>query len=219
MPALSHITDHAARAVARLVSQFKDSTEVKGFLTALAVQVQAAEDALYQVLVFRDVANATGVTLDRIGALVEAPTRGNLDDASYRRRVRAQILSNRSEGDCSDLFAIINAIYPVAGSAWEIRDQYFVSAVLYNFDGSVNVRMTDDGKAENLAGNGFPDTATARECERFLEDSAAGGVRPILFYRLQSIDPNRLFRCAGGSPPETAAGLGSGKLLGSVDHS
>lgn len=283
---LIKITDHAARAVARLVSQFKDSVEVAGMARVLGAQVQEVEDALYSILVFRSVSGATGFTLDRIGALIGAPDRGSLIDSDYRKRINAQILSNKSEGTALDLYNIVVAMHPVVypTDRWEIRMSYplpvanagpwveatagwyegniinhngrlwravmgdgtqstagsgagpeaagVVDGWFYDgdmiwalmpvstgqFDCSVEIRMQSDGAGAIDTGEVFGTEAEAREVVRYLKDAAAGGVRVLLFYRLETIGYGNMFRVYGLDAPETTTGLNNAMLYAVVDR-
>ncbi len=48
--AITQITDHAARAAAALIEQYKDKPRVVGLLTAFVNQIQKAEDGLFPLL-------------------------------------------------------------------------------------------------------------------------------------------------------------------------
>lgn len=90
-----------------------------------AGQVQEIEDAAQQVLV--DVVNlddAVGAQLDVIGRLVGREREG-LDDATYRRRLRTQILINKSSGTGPELIEI-TAQFLDPATVFEYRedDQY-----------------------------------------------------------------------------------------------
>lgn len=229
-----YILDHDARAVSRVVSQFKDSAEVAGTLRVLASQVQEIENAIFFLPYFmRDLNFAGSDALSRIGKLVGAPQRGPLDDTGYLQRIRAQVLSNNSDGTSKNLLDIVNAIHPVNKSGndqWVIYEAPLTSArvpwLSYSFKGDVEIRQLKDGAFDTDAG--FPPFIAvffereAREIIRYIKDAAAGGVHCILHYRPDATAIDGIFRCATDAAPggsvENAAGLGSGKLMGCVDR-
>lgn len=218
------ITDHADRALARLLTQFRTSAEVKGVTNALSSEVQALENAIFEVYeVIRDLTTAEGATLDKIGKLVGASPRGSLNDTNYRKRVRVQSLVNKSSGTAADLVAIAKTFHP----EWDdtVKTREGGSTVPENrisgdptgqiqSNGSVEICITPDYVASNI------DAGEARELARYLKTAAVGGVRPILKYRSNEIAEGELFRLddPDGLLAETGAGLGVGKLMNSLDH-
>lgn len=120
MITISKIVDSAALAVGRLASEFKEAIKLNGMVTALANEAQAVENAFWDLLLAnRDVAVATGATLDNIGRLVGAPVRGPRNDASYRLRIIGQIAINRSGGETGSIYAIAKGLV----AAWNVVNQ------------------------------------------------------------------------------------------------
>lgn len=112
---LEHSTDHAARAPARALQQYKDATApgVVDVVGDLASETQALEDALFQIVDETSLANAVGVNLDRLGAIVDEPRSGE-SDSPYWIRIAAKILVNRSTGSIDDLVRIFGSLAPGA---------------------------------------------------------------------------------------------------------
>lgn len=109
---LTQITDHTARALSRVVTQFRGS-EFEGLVRAFAAEIQVAEDALFSlVFAIRSPDLASGTTLDKLGALVGAEPRASLSDVAYRVRVQAAILRNRSWSLPEELIAIVKLFMP-----------------------------------------------------------------------------------------------------------
>jgi len=54
----------------QLASQFKEATNLKGYIAALASEMQGLEDAAFQCLLLRSLDTATGFQLDILGLLV-----------------------------------------------------------------------------------------------------------------------------------------------------
>lgn len=103
------ITDHVARGISRVLSQFKDSKSVLGIIAALASEVQQVEDGLFGMLALRSIDSATGVHLDRIGKIV-GELRDGRDDAAYRIGIRARVLLNKSSGTTPEILALFRML-------------------------------------------------------------------------------------------------------------
>lgn len=120
MPA--KITDHEARAVARLAMQFRGQPRLTALVEALAAQAQVVENGLWQIYE-ETLDTAVGVGLDVLGAIVVQPREDSVDDDDYRLRIKAKAVANRSNGRFADIlqmFAVllrtawIREIYPAA---------------------------------------------------------------------------------------------------------
>lgn len=110
--AMEQITDHAARALSRVITALR-GTEFENLVRAFMAEVQACENAIFSMLaVIRDPAAAEGTTLDLIGKIVGAEERGALDDAEYRTRIAAAIARNRSWTEPESVIATVRAFFP-----------------------------------------------------------------------------------------------------------
>lgn len=105
------ITDHAARALARLLWQYRDKTRLAGVLNASSAQIQELENALYELWSLRTLDAATGAQLDVIGKMVKQPREG-VSDAVYRPRIRARIRALRSSGLVEDVVQTLDLLVP-----------------------------------------------------------------------------------------------------------
>jgi hypothetical protein len=103
---MAQITTHLTDAIRRLLEQYKDKTNISGLLTALMVDVQPEEDAVYQLLDRLNIDLMGGVNLDRIGVIVGQP-RENRDDPAYRIRLKARIIQNISQGEPETLIRLV----------------------------------------------------------------------------------------------------------------
>lgn len=158
---LAQITDHTDRAVARLPSQFRESPVFVALMRAFAGPGQGVEDALWALLVLRDIINGTGATLDGIGDLVGQPRNGQLDD-QYRRYILTRILVNRSTGVTRDLIRVTRAaLAPETALRVQVDRQGIASAVV-----RVLEYVTPDVAADDLIA--------------FLRDATKAGVRVLL---------------------------------------
>lgn len=107
----SEITNHTARALARLKTQFQNSVEFKGLITALCVEVQAIETALAQLdRYLRDnaacAADSRNDALAKIGRLVGSRPQGGLTATQFSALIDAQVQVNASDGHLDQLIEI-----------------------------------------------------------------------------------------------------------------
>lgn len=158
------IPDHAERALARLLTQYRGTHSVPGVLRVLCRQVQEIEDALFAVIAGRALDTATGAQLNNLGRIVGVE-RASLDDAAFRLRIRAQILVNRRSGESETLIAILAYLAP--GSTPILRE-HFPAALSLEAAGAV---IADPTQHANV-----------------IDSARAGGVRAVLLYHPQPDD-------------------------------
>ena len=118
---LSKVTTHIAELLDRRLEQFRDKDRFSAMLEVLGEQVQALEDALYQVLTETSIDVAVGAQLDGLGSVVGEERAGRDDDA-YRVAIRVRIAINLSEGTPEDLLALALAI---SGGSNALLIEYF----------------------------------------------------------------------------------------------
>lgn len=109
-----HIDDHVARALARLTSPI-DGPNIQALVSVLATRSQDVEDLLCGLIILRFLEFADGVNLDQYGAILGEP-RAGWDDVTYRRLLRARVLTNRSEGtidEVTKILALLVGVEPV----------------------------------------------------------------------------------------------------------
>lgn len=112
MPVPTQITDHATRAVARLLLHLKDASNLVDMMGVVNGQVQAYEDAIFPMLQLLDIDAMSGDQLDVIGSILFVGRNG-ASDANYRIAIRAKIQLIISNG-CPD--EIIDAFKALTGS-------------------------------------------------------------------------------------------------------
>lgn len=106
MPELEHELEHVAEALARLLEQHKRKPRIRSAVEAQAAEVQAVEDALWQMYTEESIENGVGVQLDRIGKIIGLG-RDGLTDGQYRPQLRAWIKVRRSAGTAAQLIEIV----------------------------------------------------------------------------------------------------------------
>lgn len=195
---LTLLTDYAARAVNRLAFQFKQSPLLKGMVTAIADEAQELENALYGLLVTRDVNNANDKALDNLGSLVGAPQRGAKNNTQYRNRVKVQVKANKSHG----LDATIYEIAKLMVTAWNVAGQ----PRIYE-DAHRGYYLRSD---KDVAGV-VSDLDEVLELARLLPEVNPAGVRAIVIH--QSVEDADAFCFANGP----GKGFGEGALNGAYD--
>lgn len=100
------ITDHLDRIRRLEIDQFRGRPNTVAFLDAVAAEVQAIEDMLFDVILNRFLDNATGVQLDVIGRHVGLP-RDERDDEEYRGALAVQITLNRAGGEIETIIQAV----------------------------------------------------------------------------------------------------------------
>jgi len=196
----SKITDHAERALNRLALQFFEATRLRYIVQAIGDEVQELENGLWDLQTVRDVDDAPGAVLDKIGELVGAPVRGPKDDYLYGLRIKAQLLLNRGSGDFATIYDIAEAIVPAWATAGAKITEYVGAFEISSNPGNTLSEPYDQ----------------VRELAAVLNDAAAGGVRAIVMHRDPSIGGGNAFRFAGGSG--ASAGFGIGKFRAAYDQ-
>lgn len=152
--------DHVTEALTRFQQSLKDQPNLAAFLTATVAPMQDIEAAMQQLLTERTVDTAVGAQLDDLGVIVGQPRDGLLDD-TYRRYIRARIMSNRSRGIVEDLIRIARLVVDNDAATMTVS-QPGIAAVVLRVDG-ITVSA---------------DTATA--LISFLRAAKSGGVRIIM---------------------------------------
>jgi hypothetical protein len=95
----TQITTHEIDALARLLYQYKDKTNLESLIKDLfTTQIQELEDAIIPLYTRLGIDDSVGVQLDEIGEIV-GQSRLGLDDTTYRLFLKAKIGVNVSEGD------------------------------------------------------------------------------------------------------------------------
>lgn len=115
------------------------STNYEKLVAVYAGPANDLEKALQDCLTLRDIFNATGIWLDRIGKIVGRDRNGLLDD-TYRRYLFAQIAVNRSTGRREELINIARLVLntPIGSGSIRIRTESNASFILEVQDIAVN---------------------------------------------------------------------------------
>jgi hypothetical protein len=154
----ARVTDHVARARARLLEQLKYIPGIVTILENFDDQIQAIEDALWQVFSERSLSVAEGEQLNVIGRVLDEPRDGYGDD-DYRARLTAKIRVLRSSGSATDLLKIYKLLLP---------DNV--------------VAFTAMGGGGFILDIGAIDTALAYVYQRFLLEAKSAGIYAHLLY-------------------------------------
>ncbi|MDK1020045.1 MAG: LamG domain-containing protein [Candidatus Hydrogenedentes bacterium] len=80
---VTKITDHEARAKARLPEQFKNKEVINAIVGAIGLEMQDLEDAIFPMFDLLDISIMIGAQLDGIGDILTEP-RGGASDVDYR---------------------------------------------------------------------------------------------------------------------------------------
>jgi len=99
---VTQITDHAARALAALPSQFRTSAAFRAFCEVWGDEVQLLENWVWSVYAGRLVDSAAGVHLDTIGEKVGAARLGRTD-TEYRAIIKVYVAALNSNGGADEI--------------------------------------------------------------------------------------------------------------------
>ena len=188
----------------------------------MSAEVQELENAIVACFAVRDIDAATGATLTSIGKLVGACPRGTFNDVDYRKRIRVQILVNKSHGTAADLIAIAKAFNPAWGSTVTARHGG-------QADPAKRLAANPAGEVQSIGSveiHTVPfnppdesdqiDATEAAELARYLKSASAGGTRTILLFVSKGVshDPVFTFADPGALDSPQRGGLGGGFGIG-----
>ena len=106
---LSQRTDHVTAALARLLTQYKD-TNLVDYLTPFLTQLQELEDVFFDIrAILTNIEDQVGEQLDLLGRLVGQPREGRTD-AVYILWIQARILVNKSSGLPDELLQVLRTL-------------------------------------------------------------------------------------------------------------
>jgi hypothetical protein len=136
---IATIVNHTSQAISRLITQYGNQPNLQGLVGALISPVQAIEDALNQLNMFRLIDQATGVQLDGLGKIVGI-ARFGLSDNDYRFWIKAAVLINISDGEPETVLAIYNLLTETtSGMIFE----YYPASVGLSSDGLISAGNED----------------------------------------------------------------------------
>lgn len=192
---LTQITDHALRARARLLEQYRNRPQLASFVAGMASTVQTLEDAIFAMIAQTAIPTATGVWLEWLGAIV-GEERGAEGDAVFRRYILARILANRSHGTLEDVVRVLDAAFgaPVASPA--IRE---LGRACLQVDPNTDYA-----------------TSLRDRLIRLLASTRAAGVGQTLFWQADGLSKTFTFSVGAGLEVDADAGFGdtSAPLVG-----
>ncbi len=154
---MEHILDHQARAVARLIEQYRGKVSYPQVVRLMTAEHQVLEDELWAVY-GQVLGAATGPDLDVWGRIVGQARQPNQDDTAYRLWIQARLIILRTGGTPDSLVDIF-ALLVGGGVTVEIVEQ---------FPAGVSVRL--DGVDVTISATLAP----------ILRQAKAAGVRAVL---------------------------------------
>jgi hypothetical protein len=129
-PGLSHVLDFVTRAQARALGQYRTASKFMALLGELGGIVQGLEDAVWGLIDMTAVSTATGIWLDRLGAVV-GEERGGEADALYRTIIQARIIALRSSGTVENIIAaLVPILVATEGAGYTLGVVQFAPAGL-----------------------------------------------------------------------------------------
>ncbi len=152
------MTDVLEKFIDRLTDNFnsESGSNNRKLLDLTAHHIQENEDLLGKIENWRDIDQAQGVTLDRIGGNVQQ-ARGQADDNVYRVLIKSKIKRNLSNGSINTLIDFLSFILQINANEITIDELYSVGrpGVLHidapaNAVQSTGLSLTQFGRLINL---------------------------------------------------------------------
>lgn len=189
-----HILDHAGRAFGRLMQQFQEVPDWRILTDIFGRQIQAIEDAYWQLLTERWLAGE-GAQLDQLGNLLNEPRAGFADEP-YLERLKAKILILRSSGSPLNLIKIFKRLLPAN-----------------------TIKFTSMGGASFILNIGIINPAFTEIYQRFLRQAKSGGINAQIEFTTVADEFLFIYNNMAGTYPiglgySDTAGSGGGQYSG-----
>lgn len=183
---IEHITDQVNRALARLLSQYKDKQRIRDLLGAFVEEIQLLDTRAFEYIEAHTLDDAPAHLLTAFGEIVGLVKQreGGYD---FRTQVRTQIVVNRGSGEIENLIEVIQTLTGASDAEITILD----------FE-NMEVRIT---LAEPMTSEEH-----ARQLNYFLQKAKPAGVR--LWIEYLTAAPASSFCFADGLTATTDAGAG-----------
>jgi hypothetical protein len=104
------ITDYWARCSPFILSQYQDSTRLRGLIESGCQQSNSTESGLFEIVAAFDLPAAKGVQLDKIGAWYREGRLGR-DDAAYRDAITVRAAS-MVNGNPDEIIRFLKSLFP-----------------------------------------------------------------------------------------------------------
>lgn len=101
--------DHVELMLNRLLSQWDDSSNIKGMIQSYAERLNGLEDVFFQLLNNRGIYTAVGAQLDIIGELFGVRRLGRIDD-QYRAAILQKITTSGTDGTTEVFMDVLRTI-------------------------------------------------------------------------------------------------------------
>lgn len=190
-------TTHTATALAQLIEQFQDSSDIKALIAAFVDRAQDLENALFPLLEIRNVDTMTGDRLDGLGQIVNVGRGGRTDD-EYRLRIRAELAILKSTGIARDLVSTLQLL--IAQTVADIQVDEYYPKTIYLRPRNFSVGSTDMDAVAGL-----------------LRRAAPAGTSLQVIYSTTETSDDAMFRysdTAGTPELSSTHGFGAGTYCG-----
>lgn len=145
-------TNHAEEAVQNLATQFQGKPRIAATLTVFARQIQELEQALYDLLIYRQLEFAEGAQVDGFGSIVGEAREGRTD-LDYKAAIRARINLNLGHGTTEEIVALIRGI---AGDVQVKIVDYYPAGFIADIVDPIDPLIVDPVRIANFVQSGKP---------------------------------------------------------------
>lgn len=127
---IARIDDHALSGLELLLEQYKRKPRIAALIASELTQIQALEDAAWDVLIKRLIDYAVDEQLVVLGRIVgQDPIEGENDEL-FRLRIRTRIRANRSLGTSNDVIAVALLALEGFATEWTYEERYPASFIV-----------------------------------------------------------------------------------------
>jgi len=107
---------------------------IKKLFSVISGEFDDIEETLNQMALWRDIDEAEGAQLDKLGSEIAGEYRNGLDDYRYRRMIKVRIAANLSKGDMPTINTVLRGVlgdrFLGAYEAWSYEKHDFEPAAL-----------------------------------------------------------------------------------------
>ena len=110
--------NHVEEGFKKLLSQWDNSSSVRGLLESILQPINEAEQGSQDVYDSFSIITAIGKQLDMLGALLGVPRNGRSDE-DYRIIIMSKISTSRGSGTTNELISLLSALTGQTANVWE----------------------------------------------------------------------------------------------------
>jgi hypothetical protein len=143
--------DYDSVARSRLTDYLTHDPQPGDFLTALISPMREIEEVFHVMLASLSINDATGVSLDAFGEMVNLKRLG-LDDDSYRQSILNKRFANGGSGTNEDVKRVIRGLIGASNAVKIVAHRPAMFVAYVDFDGTVPANLNANVEKQSVAG-------------------------------------------------------------------